>query len=716
LSQSDAAQVAVRAPVPRSPAPRHRWRSLLGEALATALPWASLQLHVAYLLRTTLAISIALYTAFSLQLESPFSSVVTVLIVANPSTGALLSKSFWRMFGTLIGGVVAVVMMAVFAQSPVLFSLVFAAGVGVACLVASLTRYFRAYAVVLTAYTVIIVCTPAFNDPLNVFVSALSRMSAVFVGIVSAALVFLLTSARQPARLAHDSLALVHEAAAALAGHAASPPDGGERPCRPGTLDERLYAQREALFAQTLALNETIEYAAADDLGVARQARSLRLGVARMMGALAVLNPFFGRTAAHPDLARTLSDAIAPLAGARPGEMPAALERVAALRDRLAAGGEATGPASFPADAPGGTLEDAHDLLSRLHESVWRLVVAPGDRPVRPPRRALPLFLDWNTALRNGVRGFLVTLIGMLFWYVSKWPSAPTALVFLVSASCLLSTNPSAASASKEFALGTVFAIPVSYVCQAFLLSRISGYPLLIGSLMVCLLPGIWFQVDRRYTLRAFGYVVYLCTMVSVNNPVRLDDLRLVNDWLGFSLASAALVVVFRALLPADAVRDSDRLLRSITASVVRLCRTGPPPEAAAWENMQMQKAARLLQRLGSLPPEARHRALDAALIAVVVGRCLISVRDLLPATILAPAESRALGEALRAIRGLRRDPSRAAHEARAAAGLILARPQAPLAARRLAALLCEVAMLIDSAGGYLQGDFSVRSLLVRRC
>ncbi len=105
--------------------------AVLREAIRTALPsWRRVSPTILYCARTLAAIGIALHTAFTLQLQSPLSSVVTVLIVANPVTGALISKSLWRLLGTLLGAAGAVLLMAVLAQSPMLFAIVFSLCIG----------------------------------------------------------------------------------------------------------------------------------------------------------------------------------------------------------------------------------------------------------------------------------------------------------------------------------------------------------------------------------------------------------------------------------------------------------------------------------------------------------------------------------------------------------------------------------------------------------
>ncbi len=437
-----------------------------------------------------------------------------------------------------------------------------------------------------------------------------------------------------------------------------------------------------------------------------RAAGDLRLGAAGLTGALSTLNPFFGRLGRHERLAAIVRGAIEALA-ALPADDPApALGGLLEARDRLAGGFEVSAPADLDRI---GALEHAADLLTRLHRSARLLVMPPGSPRGRSQGRRPRVFLDWPSALRNGARGFIVTMLPCLFWYATQWPSGPILLTYLVPAACLLATNPSASRASIDFSTGTLLAIPASYVCEALLLPRIDGFPLLLASLGICLLPGIWLQFHPRHGLRAFGYVVFFNAMITVRNPISFDDLALVNGWLAFALGTAALVVVFRALLPPDPRRDADRLVHSITRALARLGGPGVPPQADLWESLQMQKALRLIQRTASMPPRVRNRITDCAFVSIEIGRCVLRLRHLLPEVALEPAEREAVLAMQSAIVHLRRDPAEASRRAQQAAQRLAERAAtAGPVALRVAGLTHEVAVLIDAVPDFLSRGFTV--------
>ena len=684
------------------------WRNLIHDIV----PFRQHGPTMLYCLRTLTAIGVALYVAFALQLQAPLSSVITVLIVANPVSGALVSKSLWRLLGTFIGASAAILLMAAFAQSPILFYLALSLWIGAACVFSTLLRFFKAYGAVLAGYTIIIVCASAFAHPETVFLSALSRLSAVSVGIASAALVFLLTAVRPPSRLADATRATIRNTAAALADaqgfFRVQPPPAAERDdaaaalathagtTRPGALPESFYDNRGTLITQANGLLEIIEYAAADSTEVARRAGRLRAGVASLLGTLASLHPLHHRLRHAAEAMTGADEAIAALGSYTETEAPQLLAGLAAARDRLAARREGGGiPAPGRDDLEQlGAIERTHDLLDRLHETVSRLSDHPSPTTRRQQVRLRP-FLDWPTALRNGLRGFIVTMLGCLFWYVTRWPSGPTLLAYLVPAACLLATNPSASRASVDFALGTLLAIPASYVCETLMLPQITGFPLLLASLAIALLPGIWLQFHPRHGLKAFGYVVFFNAMISVGNPIRFDDIALVNGWLAFIIGTAALVVVFRALLPPNPVRDTERLVASLARAVARLGTGRRPPGHEVWENMQMQKTLRLMQRVQAMPGPPRRDIVDSAFIAVEIGCDVLRLRRLLLQTELGAPARASIRDALDAIGRLRRDPHDAARATGTAARIVL--PDDSPGARRLAATLHELSVLIEA-------------------
>ena len=67
-------------------------------------------------LRLWLSVCLALYVAFWLELENAFWAGTSAAIMCQPHLGASLRKGWYRLIGTVIGAVAAVVLTACFPQ------------------------------------------------------------------------------------------------------------------------------------------------------------------------------------------------------------------------------------------------------------------------------------------------------------------------------------------------------------------------------------------------------------------------------------------------------------------------------------------------------------------------------------------------------------------------------------------------------------------------
>jgi uncharacterized membrane protein YccC len=72
-----------------------------------------------FAVNTTASALIALLVAFTFNLDQPQWALLAVFIVAQPRSGLVLAKSFYRIIGTLIGAAVALLLVSLFAQERV---------------------------------------------------------------------------------------------------------------------------------------------------------------------------------------------------------------------------------------------------------------------------------------------------------------------------------------------------------------------------------------------------------------------------------------------------------------------------------------------------------------------------------------------------------------------------------------------------------------------
>src|SRR4051794_33928179 len=178
MSEAAAAPVPNPVPGPGSPAGLDRWLDRIKAVIPKPAAWA-------FAIRIWLAMMLALYAAFWLQLESASSAAVCVAILAQPKRGQALSKALYRFLGTLLGGAVAVLLIAAFGQDRVLLLVTFTTWLGLCVFVANFLQDTRAYGAMLSGYTVAIIAIANIDTPQVVFDSAVSRVAAIALGIVA---------------------------------------------------------------------------------------------------------------------------------------------------------------------------------------------------------------------------------------------------------------------------------------------------------------------------------------------------------------------------------------------------------------------------------------------------------------------------------------------------------------------------------------------------
>lgn len=688
--------------------------------------WRATCATAAYTARVFASIGIALFLAFTFQLQSPMSAATTVLIVANPTVGAMVSKSMWRVIGTVIGAGISVAVMAAFVQSPVLYFAALAFFVGLACMVATFLRLFRAYAAVLTGYTIVIVSSPAFAHPDSIFLAAMGRLSAVTTGVVVTAFVFMITSPRKPTQVLSTLGDAFRETVRhALSFHAAestrsSPAQAADamEDQMPGLentsstptfrgLPQPLYDSRGRLLARMTGLGPAIEYAAADDRDMQARVNRLRVGLSRLTGLIVTYHPYWlnlslangASCQVHLEVSETLRHILElterPDWQNDPRPISDCIHR--ALKNLAVLERQNPSPTVLA------SLDNTRDVLGQLD-------MALSDITTRRPGRGsfkMGTYLEWPMALRNGARGTFIALLAGLLWYVLHWSTGPMLMMFVVAASSLLSTTPSAAKTSPLMAMGTALAIPASFLCHVIGLPRIDGYPLLWLTVCVFLLPGVWLQFHPRYSIGAFGYAVFFTMMLSVTNPIVYDDMTLTNNWMTMAAACVLLVLVFRVILPADHRLDAARLVTSLTRSVQQLAaaRQNKPILWAAWEGMQLQKISRLMMRLSFLDESVDRKGYtDAAFAALSLGRLIVRLRWNAGHTTLAPSAHAALMDALKSFKTLHQAPEQTAAKLRNAADIISTVPhpeEACLARERVVSCLQQAAYIITSVPGF---------------
>ena len=133
----------------------------------------------AFALRVWLAMLLALYVSFWLELESPSSSALTVAILALPTRGQGMEKAGYRLLATAIGVAASIAIAGMFSQTDGLLLAVLGIWVGLCVYAVGMLDGNRAYAASLCCTTVALIAIQQIDSPLQVFPTGVARGAAI---------------------------------------------------------------------------------------------------------------------------------------------------------------------------------------------------------------------------------------------------------------------------------------------------------------------------------------------------------------------------------------------------------------------------------------------------------------------------------------------------------------------------------------------------------
>lgn len=152
------------------------------------MAWPTAQQWI-FAVKTMMAALLALLVSLWIALPNPYWAVATVYIASNPLSGATRSKAIFRVIGTCLGAIAAVVMVPNLANEPPLLVIALATWSAVCLYISLLDRTPRSYVFMLAGYTAALIGFPTVNEPGTIFDVALSRTEEITVGILCAAVV-----------------------------------------------------------------------------------------------------------------------------------------------------------------------------------------------------------------------------------------------------------------------------------------------------------------------------------------------------------------------------------------------------------------------------------------------------------------------------------------------------------------------------------------------
>jgi uncharacterized membrane protein YccC len=599
---------------------------VMGLSLPLKFPAVSPRVRgmMSFALRTWLASMLALYLAFALQLESPYWAWLTVWIVAQPSPGMVLSKSLYRVIGTIAGSILGIMLISWFAQTPELFVLALALLVGGCTVVSNLLTNFRAYATVLAAYTAGIVASGAINAPDQVFFIGMARASAILLGIACSVLV---TSIFAPHRSEAETREKLRDALKDAARRAAFSWRGENQ--------ERLKIGRKLIF-DLIALNTLIEFAAAESGAfrvLANHARSLLAHIFSLISARRSLDAHLVRCGwpKHNAL-EIFHEVVLDFLNEMPeqldrGEVDEIIAGIRSVRGQLAI----LEPERETARAKDlvserFVIDRLDDLLSHLDGALehWRDILH--DRREAVPSLVLNFHRDLRAAWINGLRAFLAVAATGAFWIASAWDHGPGALVFVSVLMSIFSSQPHPDRVGWTFFKAGIIAFLLALVCKYLVLSTGTGFEFLTLSVGLFLFPLGLFLANPSTAVASSAFTFVFLGLVEPDNSMTYDLAETLNSGLAILVGILFGTLAYILIFPPSQQAARRYVRHRIRRGLELLARIHPLPAFCHWETRMYDRVIRLNDPLNpSATPTDEW--LDAGLSALTLGNEILRLR-----------------------------------------------------------------------------------------
>jgi uncharacterized membrane protein YccC len=490
-----------------------------------------------FALRIWIAMMLALYIAFALQLESASSAAVSVAILAQPKRGQAISKAIYRFLGTILGGVVSVAFASAFGQDRVLMLVCFTAWLSLCVFVAQYLQDTRAYGAMLSGYTVAIIAISNIDTPQAVFDAAVSRFAAIAVAIT--AVTFINDALASPStwRGLLPPLAAALRSARGFARQALRAGDPGAETA----LD---------LIRGTAALRADAPASAGEFDDGPERAAGARSAIAALYATLAASRnlAIAARDAGpgRPDIAEALSICAGLVADDAAAPAPAAFTQARDRLDALIATAVREGRGGLDEVL---ALQRAHDLATALmFAQDGCAALATGCPPLRDVR--LPTHRDFPVAFRGAARVALAFALTAALFVALGWPATTYALVQVAAMGAMSSVNPD----PLKYANGVLIGIPLAALAAGLILllilPTVNGFPILALAVAPVVVTACLLITRPSTASIGFILLVYFPVLLSPGNPQSFSAAGFFENALQMMIVAVILSATVRVILP----------------------------------------------------------------------------------------------------------------------------------------------------------------------
>jgi len=548
-------------------------------------PWAKANAgQWRYALRNAIAMCLALWVAFLLDLDEPYWAFTSAAVVSFPTVGGVISKSIGRIAGSLLGAAASVLIAGQCLNDPWLFTFYIAAWIAVCTYVSNHYQNNVAYAFALAGYTAAIIAfsTAESTDSMQIFDIAQARVCEVITGLLCGAFMMMILPSTSDGTNLLTSLRRMHQR---LLEHAAML-------WHPETTPE-MRASHEGLIGQILTMNILRIQAFWSNHRLRSRNNVLNFLLHRQLRLTSVISSIRRMLVNWPDrpdvLQDVLQDIIKELQDPETNKY-----RLAKILSRI-----------YPQDPSDYRLRTFYLRLRYfcwlyLQGSRWIRHVensTPEDSFSPPKVHSIARHTDSMESAYNALRTFVVIIIGCAFWMNTQWDEGAGALTITAITCVLYST-----SASPMTSLTTLFKAMVllsigCYLAKFGLMIQIDDFWVFCAFLLPVLLTMQLLKLQNPKTAALWGQViVFMGSFLLVTNPPEYDYGSFVNDNVAKICGVLLAAVAFQILRPSSDKRKSRRIIRALRLDFMDQISRRPQQDESQFESRIYHRISQLNQ------------------------------------------------------------------------------------------------------------------------
>lgn len=510
--------------------------------------------------KLTFALVLALMVGFHFNLETPRWAVMTAGIVAggtafaaggDPYSGALRYRGVLRIIGTFIGCIAALTIMIATVRAPVVMLLLCCIWAGLCVWLSSLIKVENSYALGLAGYTaLIIVVTANASGGLTLVPQyAVERCSEIVLGILCAILADMIFSPRSIKKVIDaevDSLLVAHYQLLQL--------------CVAHGDKEEVDKAWSALVRRTTALNSMRSQLMMESSRWKNSNRRLQM--------LNTLSLTLITQAAETFLIQNSRPDYIPPQYRLMVEKPASTieevhKRMKVMRRVIGATGKTT-PVTLASWV--GTATEyllllkgikSNSRISSLEEEILQREVVIQARSA-----------ETHHAMINGIRTFVATALGSLFWLYTGWTSGSGCMVMLAVITALAMRMPNPLMMAKDFLYGMTVAVPLGALYFMYVLpaTQQSALLLCIAIGILGFIGGIFIQ---RRQLGTLGALIGTLNVLVLDNPMEFHINVFLDNVLGQVIGCFVAMMVILLIRDKSKARTGRKLLNRFMYAAV---------------------------------------------------------------------------------------------------------------------------------------------------